>query len=123
MKNLFKLLVLVFIATTVLSSCSKDDDPADNDLFVGTYKGNITYRTDGVSKQNENGSVTVVKVGNDYSFKFSDDIPDINGVTFKKDANSAVSIGDETKSIKITASSLNIGYTTDGKFWTASCKR
>ena len=32
-------LVSVICLSLVAFSCSKNDDPADNDLFVGTYKG------------------------------------------------------------------------------------
>ena len=36
-------LVSVICLSLVAFSCSKNDDPADNDLFVGTYKGSISY--------------------------------------------------------------------------------
>lgn len=124
MKNLLKAFAILFLATTVFTSCSKDDDPADNDFFVGTYDGRISYRTDGTTISERDGSVTVVKTGNNYNFKFSDGIPDINGVEFEKNENSAISIGgDVTKYIKITANSLDITYSKDGKFWTATCTR
>lgn len=124
MKNLLKAFAILFLVTTVFTSCSKDDDPADNDLFVGTYNGRITYNSGDVNKSNDNGSVTVVKTGNNYNFRFSDGIPNINGVEFEKNENSVVSIGgDATKLIRITESSLTIGFTKDGETWTASCSR
>ena len=45
MKKLFTLVTLICISIVAFSSisCSKKDDPADNDLFVGTYKGKISY--------------------------------------------------------------------------------
>src|SRR5690606_38174747 len=112
MKNLMKLFVLTFFATTVLVSCSKDDDPADNDLFVGTYRGSVSYTNGEERHSNENGNVRVVKTGNNYNFIFSDGIPDLTGVEFRKeDDNTVVSIGtDESKFIRITASSLRIIY-------------
>ena len=124
MKNLLKAFAILFLATTVFTSCSKDDDPADNDLFVGTYNGRITYTSGDVNKSNDNGSVRVVKVGNNYNFAFSDDIPNLNDVEFRKDENSVISIGDdEAKSIRITESQLTITFTKDGQFWTARCTR
>lgn len=119
-----KIGVLV-IATIFLFSCSKDTDPADSDLFVGAYDGSISYLADGETKSTDDGSVTVVKVGNDYNFLFSDGIPDLTGVKFRTDGDNAViSIDDdEAKYIRITANSLIIAYTKDGAIWTADCDR
>jgi hypothetical protein len=128
MKKLFTLVTLVCISLVAFSSisCSKNDDPADNDLFVGTYKGKISY-TNG-QKQNaaDNGSVTVVKAGNDYYFRFSDEIPDLKGVSFKKEGDHTlvnIDFEDGVKFIKINASSLTMLYTTEGKTWTANASR
>lgn len=123
-KYIFGLALLV-AASLSFVGCSKDDDPADNDLFIGTYKGRITYNKEGESKSNDNGSVTVVKAGSDYNFVFSDGIPDLTGVRFKKDGDNAVISIDqeEAKAIRITASSLTIGYAKDGAVWTANCSR
>ncbi|HEX7367538.1 MAG TPA: hypothetical protein VF273_10605 [Pelobium sp.] len=124
MKKLLKFTLGLFMVAAVFSACSKDDDPANNDLFVGTYKGNISYNKDGDSKTIENGNVTVIKAGNNYNFKFSDGIPDLNGVEFEKDANTAVSVGStESKYIRINASTLKIAFTKDGAVWTANCTR
>ena len=121
MKKIFTVVTLICLSIVALSftSCSKKDDPSDNDLFVGTYKGKISYLAD-------NGSVTVVKAGNDYYFRFSDGIEDLKGVSFKKEGdNNLVNVDfqDGLKIIRITASSLYILYTTDGKTWTANAKR
>lgn len=124
MKKLLKLTMVLFMMTAVFTACSKDDDPADNDLFVGTYKGNISYNKDGTSKTADGGSVTVIKAGNNYNFQFSDGIPNLNGVEFEKDANTAVSVGStESKYIRINASTLKIAFTKDGAVWTADCTR
>ncbi|MNK47400.1 hypothetical protein D3C87_662100 [compost metagenome] len=124
MKTHFKFLTILFILPFVFLACSKDDDPADNDLFVGTYDGNISYTSGSTSTSTETGKVTVVKTGNNYDFKFSNDIPDINGVEFQKNENEAVSVGsDVSKYIKITASTLRIAFTKDGAIWTANCTR
>lgn len=124
MKNLMKLFALTFLTVTLFSACSKDDDPANNDLFVGTYNGSINYSSGDVSKSNDEGTVRVVKVGNNYNFIFSDGIPDLKGVEFTKDENSVISVGnDESKYIRITASSLTIAFTKDGQVWTANASR
>ena len=129
MKKLFTLVTLICISLVAFSSisCSKNDDPADNDLFVGTYKGKISFLKGEEKKSFDNGSVTVVKTGNDYYFRFSDGIEDLKGVSFKKEGdNKLVNIDfeDGVQYIKIDASSLIMLYTNkDGKIWTANAKR
>ena len=128
MKKLFTLVTLICISLVAFSSisCSKNDDPADNDLFVGTYKGKISYSDGKEKKAADNGSVTVVKTGNDYYFRFSDGIEDLKGVSFKKEGDNTllnVDFQDGVKYIKINASSLTMLYTTEGKTWTANAKR
>jgi len=124
MKKHFKFLAILLMIPFLFVACSKDDDPADNDLFVGTYNGTITYNDGSTSISTETGKVTVIKTGNNYNFKFSDGIPDLNGVEFQKNENEAISIGnDESKYIRITASTLKIAFTKDGAIWTADCTR
>ena len=128
MKKNFVLFSVIFLSLVAFScaSCSKNDDPADNDLFVGTYKGKISYLDGETKKIADNGSVTVLKAGNDYYFRFSDGIPDLKGIKFKKEGDHSlvnIDLQDGVKIIKINASSLNILYTTDGKTWTANAKR
>ena len=128
MKKLFTLVTLICISLVAVSSisCSKNDDPADNDLFVGTYKGKISFLKGEEKKSFDNGSVTVVKTGNDYYFRFSDGIEDLKGVSFKKEGDNRlvnIDFEDGVKYIKIDASSLTMLYTTDGKTWTANAKR
>ena len=122
---LFSVICLSLVAFSC-ASCSKHDDPADNDLFVGTYKGKISYSDSQQKKSADNGAVTVVKTGNNYYFRFSDGIPDLKGVSFKKEGDNTlvnIDLKDGVKIIRINASSLNILYTTDGKTWTANAKR
>ena len=119
-------LVCLFIVTFFSISCSKKDDPADNDIFVGKYKGSITYLSGKEKKSIDNGSVTVVKAGGSYYFRFSDGIPDLKGVSFKKEGDhTLVNIDwkEGVRIIRINASSLNILYTKEGKIWTANAKR
>ena len=128
MKKLFTLVTLICISIVAFSSisCSKKDDPADNDLFVGTYKGKISYTNGQDQKAADNGAVTVVKTGNNYYFRFSDGIEDLKGVSFKKEGDNTlvnVDLQDGLKVIRINASSLYILYTTDGKTWIANAKR
>ena len=122
----FLTLFSVICLSVLAFSCKKNDDPADNDLFVGTYKGEISFLKGKEKKSVENGSVTVVKTGNDYYFRFSDGIEDLKGVSFKKEGDNTlvnVDLQDGLKVIRINASSLYILYTTDGKTWTANAKR
>ena len=128
MKKIFTLVTLICLSIVAFSSisCSKKDDPADNDLFVGTYKGSISYLKGNEKKSFDNGSVTVDKAGNDYYFRFSDGIEDLKGVSFKKEGDNRlvnIDFEDGVKYIKIDASSLTMLYTTDGKTWTANAKR
>ena len=128
MKKIFTLVTLVCLSIVAFSSisCSKKDDPADNDLFVGTYKGKISYSDGKEKKAADNGSVTVVKAGNDYYFRFSDGIPDLKGVSFKKEGDNTlvnIDLQKGVKLIRIDASSLKILYTQDGKIWTANGDR
>lgn len=125
MKKYLSGIMLVLLTSVLSVACSKDDDPADNDLFIGTYKGKVSYMTNDEVKSSDNGSVTVVKAGNDYNFVFSDGIPDLTGVRFKRDGdNSVISIDeDEAKAIRITANRLTIAYAKDGAVWSADCTR
>ena len=128
MKKIIALVSVICLSLVAFSciSCSKNDDPADNDLFVGTYKGKVSYSDSQQKKSADNGAVTVIKTGNDYYFRFSDGIPDLKGVSFKKEGDNIlvnVDLQDGLKVIRINASSLNILYTTDGKTWIANAKR
>ena len=126
MKKIIALASVICLSLVFFASCSKNDDPADNDLFVGTYKGKVSYSDSQQKKSADNGAVTVVKTGNDYYFRFSDGIPDLKGVSFKKEGDNTlvnIDLKDGVKIIRINASSLNILYTTDGKTWTANAKR
>ena len=122
---LFSVICLSLVAFSC-ASCSKHDDPADNDLFVGTYKGKVSYSDSQQKKSADNGAVTVVKTGNNYYFRFSDGIPDLKGISFKKEGDNTlvnIDLKDGVKIIRINASSLNILYTTDGKTWIANASR
>ncbi|MBD1432431.1 hypothetical protein H8B06_06315 [Sphingobacterium sp. DN00404] len=125
MKTSIKILSLLFITFIAFSSCSKDDDPADNDLFLGKYEGSVSFNSSDEEDVSEtNGSVTVTKVGNNYTFNFSDGIPTLGDITMEKGDNNTLVFSDgELGTIRITASSLNIAYIRNGRTWTADCSR
>ncbi len=127
MKNLLKTFGILILSLFVIVSCSRDDDPADNDFFAGTYNGSISY-VDGSNNINTaDGKVFVTKIasGTKYNFKFSNGIPDLNGIEFQQTGdNTLVSVGSNgTSYIKIDNNDLDILYTKDGKTWTANCTR
>lgn len=122
----FGLFLLVF-SMFAMSSCRSDDDPVDNDFFAGTYKGNISYFDGSSTITKDNGNVFVTKIasGTKYNFRFSDGIPDLNGVEFKKEGDNVLVMVGSTESayIRIDNNTLKIAYTRDGKIWTANGTR
>jgi len=130
MKNLMKILgafTLVLFTAFTLASCSRDDDPADNDFFAGTYKGSISYNDGSTNTSTNEGSVFVTKIasGTKYNFSFSNGIPDLNGLEFQKTGdNSLVMVGSNALVyVRIDNNELKIAYNKDGKTWTANCTR
>ncbi|GGG81812.1 hypothetical protein GCM10007415_13170 [Parapedobacter pyrenivorans] len=124
MKNTAKMIGTLVIASLLfMVSCDKDTDPSDRDVFVGTYEGDISFSNGEETIIDEDGRVTVAKVGDSYSFVFGSGIPDITGVKFEADGNTHVSIGEGLTGITITASSLNMLVTNDRGTWTADCSR
>lgn len=127
MKNLLKTFGILMLSLFVIVSCSRDDDPADNDFFAGTYNGSISYLDGNNNINTADGKVFVTKIasGTKYNFKFSNGIPDLNGIEFQQTGdNTLVSVGSTgTSYIKIDNNDLDILYTKDGKTWTANCTR
>jgi len=125
MKSILKLTSLLLFTAFVMSSCSKDTDPADVDVFAGTFRGDIGYTDDEKNISQANGSVFVTKVNANYNFRFSDGIPALTGVEFKRqDDNTMVSVGsDGTGVITINEDRLVIGFTRRGRTWSADCGR
>lgn len=128
-KNLIKFfgIFLLVFSIFAMSSCRSDDDPVDNDFFAGTYKGSISYNDGSSTISKDNGSVFVTKIasGTKYNFRFSDGIPDLNNVEFKKEGDNVLVMVGSTASayIRIDNNELKIAYTKDGKIWTANCTR
>lgn len=131
MKNLMKPILVLFscvILISLLTNCSKDDDPTNNDFFAGTYTGSISYTDGDTSIENTNdGKVFVTKIasGTKYNFRFSNNIPNLNGVEFRKEGDNVLVSIDATTNIyiRIDDNVLKILYTQDGKTWTADCTR
>lgn len=120
--KIFGILSLILVAFA-FTSCSNDDDPTDNDLFIGKYNGKVSYTNGDEEKSNDNGSVTVSKVGDTYNFTFSDGIPAITGIEMDKDQHIAISLGDENSYIRINEDVVKLLYNKDGATWTANVKR
>ena len=124
MKAIKMIGTLVAVSLLFMVSCDKDTDPSETDLFVGTYEGTISFNDDEETIIDEDGKVTVTKVGSSYSFIFGSRIPDITGVRFEQDDNGTyVSVGDGLTGITISASSLKMLVTNDRGTWTADCSR
>ena len=128
-KNVVKFLGLFLLVFSLfaVSSCRSDDDPVDNDFFAGTYKGKISYNDGSSTITKDNGSVFVTKIasGTKYNFRFSDGIPDLNGVEFKKEGDNVLIMvgGSATSYIRIDNKDLKILYMSNGKTWTANGTR
>ncbi len=129
MKTSIKTLSILFftlLLTVGFSACSSDTDPADTEVFVGTYKGSISYTAINPAKHitATDGKVIVSKIGSTYSFHFDHKIPDLTGIKFeKKDDNTYISIGTGIKGITITKDKLTMLVTKGGETWTANCDR
>lgn len=122
MKNSIKVLSMLFFVMAITASCSKDNDPSDDTLFVGTYKGHVEY-SDPDSEttiSTDDGRVTLVKVDNSYNFDFSDGIPSLKGIKMDKNQNTLIS---SDGAISIDEGTLIIAYTKGGETWGADCTR
>ncbi|MGJ8735786.1 hypothetical protein [Zobellia laminariae] len=122
MKKTINGLTVFLISTVLIMSCSKDNDPVDDNLFVGTYKGSVSYsETSGNTEiSTDDGRVTLVKVGDSYNFDFSDGIPSLKGIKIDKNENILIS---SDGGVRIDEGNLTIAYTKDGEVWGANCTR
>ena len=129
MKNAFKILGALMLLFTFMSisSCSNDDDPADNDFFAGTYKGSISYKDNNNDIATDNGEVFVTKIasGTKYNFRFSNGIPDLNGLEFQKQGDNTLVMVNSNALVYVRTDNneLKMLYTADGKTWRANCTR
>ena len=117
-----KILGILFFIVSFAASCDNDNDPSDDNLFAGQYQGAVSYSDpeNSTDVSTEDGQVTVVKVGNSYTFNFSNDIPSLKDIEMEKNQNTLIS-ADGT--INIDESNLTIDYSMDGKTWGATCSR
>lgn len=126
MKNLLRMLGMFGLILFAVS-CGKNTDPSKSDLFVGTYDGSVGYVDNDDDVQADDSSVTVVKVGDKYNFKFNKSgIPMLKGIEFKEEGkNSLVNLDfkEGLNVVKIDESNLYILYSKDGQKWTAQAKR
>lgn len=122
MRKSLSILSLVVFVLAIFTSCSKDNDPVDDNLFVGTYKGTVSYSNpdDSTEITTDDGRVTLVKIGDKYNFDFSDGIPSLNGIKMEKNENIFIS---SDGAIKIDEGTLLIAYSKDGETWGANCDR
>lgn len=122
MRKAFRILSSALIIISIFTSCSKDNDPVDDNLFVGTYNGTVSYSNseDSTEISTDDGRVTLVKVGDSYNFDFSDGIPSLNGIKMEKNENLFIS---SDGAIKIDEGTLLIAYSKDGETWGANCDR
>lgn len=125
MKNTMKMIGAIMIASLLfVTACSEDDDPVNNDFFVGTYNGTITFNNGEETINDSDGRVTVIKVGSSYTFDFGTGIPNITGVKFEESGeNTYISIGEGLTGITITANSLDMLVSNGDGTWTADCSR
>lgn len=113
----------------LVTACSSSTSPADKDFFVGTYKGSVNFTgNDGDEISSDKGKITVVKVASKtkYNFEFTNGVPNLNGVEFKKDGDKRmvnVDFEDGVQFITIDASTLKMHYSKDGNTWEADVKR
>ncbi|MGB7395874.1 MAG: hypothetical protein WA913_15925 [Pricia sp.] len=122
MKKAMKFFGILLVATVLVASCSDDNDPTDDNIFVGTYNGEVGYsEADGGEETvASDGSVTLAKVGDTYNFRFSNGIPNLTGIEIDEGQNTFVGLNG---AITIDEGQLIINYTEDGATWTADCVR
>ncbi len=122
MKKSLKIFGTLFFMAALLVSCDNDNDPADDNLFVGQYQGRVAYMDaeNSTDIATDEGQVTVVKVGDNYSFNFSNEIPSLNDITMEKNQNTLIS---SDGAITIDATTVQIAFTRDGNVWEANCSR
>lgn len=125
MKKILTVLGIATLLTVLLTACTKNESPQSTDLFVGTYQGKITYVSGSENQAIDDGSVTVAKIGDNYNFRFSNGLPNIDNITLQQeDSVNYINVGNTSASyIRINANTLDILYVDGDAIWTADCTR
>ena len=121
-----KFLIFGALLSFMLLTFSCSSEPND-EVLVGTYSGAVGYKKEGKNIAVDNGSVTVVRRGNIFSFTFSDGIPALDGISMIERGNGGYILKDAelgSNTISISSSGrLELLYISDKETWMAHCKK
>lgn len=123
------LMTLVCVVTFAVSCSSDDDDPADNDFFADTYKGDFTYKKGDTNKvEREDSKVLVTKLGDGEKYRFdfhSTEIPEFTAQFEEKGDHILLNVDFENgvQYIKIDENHLTMRYSDGDETWTGDAKR
>ncbi len=126
MKKLFyNLSLLAFTALLFLSACKKEDlDDLFDELpaeYVATYTGSLGYNitTPTPIANATSGQATITQSNKVVTISFSNGVPSITGLRFKKSGSNYASIATDgsVAGINFEGTKANIGYTKDGNTW------
>ncbi len=125
---------VVILTLLVSFSCSSDDDGGNGgaegtvivslpDSAVGEYTGELSYTSGALPTENDSGTATIVKTGdNVYKITFSDGVPELTGFRFiASNGNfTSASTGNSSEGVSINGSSLSVGVTEGTSNWAFS---
>lgn len=121
-----KFLIFGALLSFMLLTFSCSSEPND-EVLVGTYSGTVGYKKGGKNIAVDNGSVTVVRRGNLFSFTFSDGIPALDDISMIERGNGGYILKDAelgSNTISISSSGrLELFYISDKETWMAHCKK
>jgi len=118
MKSASLFMLKFFIVLTVFCSCSDDDDPITSvdgatsvelpSSLVTSYSGVLQYNVNFIPVTNElDGTATIVETGDKtYTITFSDDVPEITGLTFIENGGTYASASTSDSSEGVSLSSV-----------------
>jgi hypothetical protein len=119
MKKIFYGLKLLALSSLLLlSACKKEDLFAE---YVATYTGSLGYNvtTPNPITNTTSGQATITQSNKVVSISFSNGVPSITGLRFKKSGSNYASIATDgsVAGINFEGSKANIAYTKDGNTW------
>ncbi len=129
MKKLFYVFQLFALTSLLfLSACKKEDLfdelPAE---YVTTYTGSLGYNITGANPISNltSGQAIITQSNKVVTISFSNGVPSISGLRFKKSGSNYASIATDgsVAGINFEGSKANIGYTKDGNTWAFSGSR